>query len=90
MDKFKEFPKIYVVIDADKDGNGDQFETYFATPEEATDAAKIQWSYLTESEKARRVVYSGVIDGNDIDDDGYPVLCNVDTYPGSFDSSAEK
>ena len=87
MDRFRGWPKIYVVIDAHKNGRGDQFEGYYPTAEEATEAAKMQWSYLTKAERARRVVFSGVIDGNAIDEDGIPDLGNLDVYPGNFDSS---
>ena len=47
----------YVVMDERKDGTGDLFNDEFETAEEAINAAKWKWSYLTNMEKKERTIW---------------------------------
>ncbi|MBQ7344501.1 MAG: helix-turn-helix transcriptional regulator [Oscillospiraceae bacterium] len=89
--------KRYVVVDRPI-SDGDWFQTVHRTAEEANEAAKTQWWYLTKTEKKRRhiaayVVTESNLDPDDVEEYGldsdYPWMSapNMDGFPGAFDSA---
>ena len=50
------YKTVFGTIDYRKDGNGDTFNEYFTTEQEARDSAFSQWEKLTDKEKAQRVI----------------------------------
>lgn len=50
------YKTVFGTIDYRKDGNGDTFNEYFTTEQEARDSAFSQWEKLTDKEKSQRVI----------------------------------
>lgn len=89
--------KRYVVVDRPI-SDGDWFQTVHRTAEEANEAAKTKWWYLTKAEKKRRHIAAYVVTESDLDpddveeyglDSDYPWMGapNMNDFPGSFDSA---
>lgn len=80
---------IYVSSNMIIRGDGDWYEPFFLTPEEATEHAEEEWRDMPKSEKPRHRVFSGKADVAGITCDSN-LHCTWDygyyDYPGSFDS----
>ncbi|MGF6375068.1 hypothetical protein M2140_000102 [Clostridiales Family XIII bacterium PM5-7] len=61
--------KKYTVIDGRKDGNGDVFQQFFDTLEEANAEAENQWEHLVVREQKERTVFVAIVDEADCEKD---------------------
>lgn len=84
----------YVVCDWPRDEfDGDMFEKYVDSPEEATREASYRWEKMSRFDKKRRQVFSGLIREDSLPEEAFTeegiyweFRKDIDTYPGCFDS----